>query len=281
MAYQATVIPVMIASPSDVPAERQAIVDLLHEWNVIHSLEQHAVLLPVRWETHSAPDMGGRAQELINTRVLAQCDILVGIFWTKLGTPTGDAVSGTVEEIQRHIDGGKLAMIYFSDQPAAPSTINPEQSAKLAEFKSWCQPRGLYEEFTSIEKLREKFSLQLQVNLYQDPYVRGLTSPDAESQAESDKNGKTSLSDAACSFLLTATSGRDGMILRVGALGGVNFSMGGQSFVPADAREEAKWDAALQELVDLGAIVRAGGRGQAFKVAHRGYEIAAHLRVAG
>jgi hypothetical protein len=33
MAYQATVLPVMLASPGDVSEERQAARDALHRWN--------------------------------------------------------------------------------------------------------------------------------------------------------------------------------------------------------------------------------------------------------
>jgi hypothetical protein len=31
-------------------------------------------------------------------------DILMGVFWTRLGTPTGKAPSGTVEEIEHFRD---------------------------------------------------------------------------------------------------------------------------------------------------------------------------------
>ena len=37
MAYTATVIPVMIASPGDVAEERQVIREMIHEWNDINS----------------------------------------------------------------------------------------------------------------------------------------------------------------------------------------------------------------------------------------------------
>jgi hypothetical protein len=65
--------------------------------------------LPVGWEMHSAPDLAGRPQELINDRVLKDCDLLGGIFWTRLGTPTGESASGTVEEIKEHLAAGKAS----------------------------------------------------------------------------------------------------------------------------------------------------------------------------
>src|SRR6059058_5757055 len=100
MAYQATVIPVMIASPGDVLTERDIACDVINNWNAINSIKTSCVLTPVRWETHSAADLGDRPQQLINDRILKDCDLLIGIFWTRLGTPTGKAKSGTVEEIE-------------------------------------------------------------------------------------------------------------------------------------------------------------------------------------
>jgi len=44
MAYQATILNVMIASPSDVAEERQLVRDAIYEWNAIHS-KQFSVML--------------------------------------------------------------------------------------------------------------------------------------------------------------------------------------------------------------------------------------------
>jgi hypothetical protein len=59
MPYSATTYNVMIASPSDVAAERAAVRQILADWNVVHSQARGIVLLPIGWETHSSPQMGG------------------------------------------------------------------------------------------------------------------------------------------------------------------------------------------------------------------------------
>ena len=127
MPYQATIYRVMIASPSDVAEERQIIREVVNEWNAVHSSTRSIALLPVGWETHSATEMGGRAQSVINRRILDNCDLLVGAFWTRIGTPTGQSVSGTVEEIERHVGQGKPVMLYFSSVPVIPESIIREQ----------------------------------------------------------------------------------------------------------------------------------------------------------
>ena len=50
MPFSATVFNVLIASPSDVLAERAAIAQSLHDWNVLHAQDQGKILLPVMWE---------------------------------------------------------------------------------------------------------------------------------------------------------------------------------------------------------------------------------------
>lgn len=70
MSYSAVVYKVMIASPSDVSAERSIVREVLSEWNVVNADVRQQVLLPIGWETHSVPEMGDRPQSLINKQIL-------------------------------------------------------------------------------------------------------------------------------------------------------------------------------------------------------------------
>jgi hypothetical protein len=127
--YTATVLKVMIASPADVRHGRQAAHALIHEWNAIHS-HSHSrsqVLLPLAWENNSAPAFASRPQGVVNRQLTNESDLIVAIFWTRLGTPTGVAPSGTVEEIEEHLRLGKPALLYFSNEPVRPDSIDEEQ----------------------------------------------------------------------------------------------------------------------------------------------------------
>ena len=146
MSYVAKTYNVMIASPGDVASERAIIRDVVYEWNAVHSNARKIVLLPIGWETHSSPEMGASAQAIINNQVLDKCDLLVGVFWTRIGTATDEYASGTVEEIERHIDTGKPTMLYFSSQPVAMARVLLEiWSGRLAAGPagSPSQRRGL------------------------------------------------------------------------------------------------------------------------------------------
>jgi len=89
LSYQATVLPVMIASPGDVNEERNIVRNVLHEWNDIHAAHRSVVFLPIGWDSNSSPELGARPQSQINDRILKACDLLIGIFWTRGMKPSG------------------------------------------------------------------------------------------------------------------------------------------------------------------------------------------------
>ena len=92
------------------------------------------MLLPIRWETHSYPQTGAHPQKIINKQILEDADFLIGIFWSRFGTPTDDHPSATAEEISEHIKANKHAMLYFSNKPL-PSNVDTNQLNQIREFK--------------------------------------------------------------------------------------------------------------------------------------------------
>lgn len=101
----------LVASPSDCTHERKIIPEVISSWNAVHSLSNAAIVEPVLWETHSRPAFGDRPQEIINTQLVSSCDLVIGAFWTRLGTPTGVAESGTAEEIEQFRAAGKPVLL--------------------------------------------------------------------------------------------------------------------------------------------------------------------------
>jgi hypothetical protein len=110
MSFKAEVYRVLIASPSDLAEERQVATQAINEWNSQRAAAESVVLLPVKWDTHATPRSSVRPQAAINDELVHSSDILVGMFWTKLGMHTGIAESGTFEEIDQFVAAGKPAM---------------------------------------------------------------------------------------------------------------------------------------------------------------------------
>lgn len=279
MSYKATVIPVMIASPGDVADEREIIRSIIHDWNDVNAEASAVMLAAIGWETHSSPELGTRPQELINKRVLKNCDLLIGVFWTRLGTPTGKSSSGTVEEIEEHVASGKPAMIYFSSKPVAPESIDIEQFAQVQAIKEKWQSLGLIETYENLEELSSKLAKQLQLCLLKNEYLKGLFAiPEIEVVTENpaipDVRQQYMLSEEAKTILKAAASMVDGTILKLSMLVGRTIQAGGESFGGGHGREAAKWEAALNELEFHGLVVGRGYKGEVYELTIKGWTVA-------
>jgi len=282
MAYQATVIPVMIASPGDVSVERGVVRGVLHDWNDVNGSTSRVLLVPVGWDSHASPELGMKPQELINSRILKGCDLLIAVFWTRLGTPTDAAPSGTAEEILEHVTAGKPAMVYFSSRPVAPESINLEQYQKLKEFRKECEARGLIETYENEQDLQRKLSKQIQLTLRQNGYLQKLLENETselriESQDSNPRVMEVGLGNDAKELLKAAATDAGGTILSVRHLGGHHIQAGGQQFGGSYGRESAKWQAALDELVEQELVVDRGYKGEVFELTNLGWRVADEL----
>jgi hypothetical protein len=161
MPFRCETYQVLIASPSDLPEERQTATDAINEWNALNAAVEGVTLLPVKWETHAVPETGIPPQAAINAQLVDECDILLGLFWTKLGTPTGVAESGTVEEIERVVSVGKPAMLYFSRRPIDPMRIDRGQHDRLREFQAETYATALTGTFDTLDRLHHTLQIDL------------------------------------------------------------------------------------------------------------------------
>lgn len=269
----------MVASPSDVPQERIIARDVIAEWNAIHAKDRKTVLMPVGWETHATPDMGDRAQAIINRQLLKDADLLVAIFWTRIGTPTGVAESGTVEEIEKHIGTGKPAMIYFSSAPVRPDSIDEKQYSALKDFRESLRQRGLLEQYESLSDFRSKFARQLAQKIIE----RFPTAPEpaVDNSAIDSRDTRSvsipALGDSARQLLVEAIKDSQGLIMSLSTIGGAHVQTNGREFIQGGARDEAQWRGAVAELDRLGLIEDRGRKKEVFSVTDEGYRIAEQL----
>lgn len=278
MPYSATTYNILIASPGDVGAERGIVRDVVYEWNAIHSHQRSAVLLPIGWETHSSPEMGAHPQEIINQQIVDSCDLLIAIFWTKLGTPTRNHLSGTVEEIERIISAGKPAMLYFSSQPVALGSVDEEEYARLKTFRESCKGRGLYEPYESLGDFRTKLYRHLQLKVNSHPMFHSGTTHEETAVVESEASIPNLTVES--KVILKAAAESDGTILLVRYLGGTDLQVNGKNMITSkERREVAKWEDALIQLVNEGLVVARGHKGEYFEITNLGYQIADTLSV--
>lgn len=163
-----TIIGTFVASPSDVEEERAALGSVVAELNKTWSKNLNLRLDLMKWETDVHPGFGKYSQDVINTQINDAYDIFVAIFWGRIGSPTKEYDSGTLEELDRaykkYLGDRKSIdiLVYFKDQPIAPSKIDVQQLAKLSEVKHMLgEQGGLYWMFDNTKDFESMLRVHL------------------------------------------------------------------------------------------------------------------------
>jgi hypothetical protein len=291
-----TVLNVLIASPSDVTAERDAVESAIHEWNANHHASTGIMLHPVRWETHSYPAIGNRPQGILNKQIVESAHFLIGIFGNRLGTPTGEAPSGTIEEIEEIRKSGRHVALYFSNAPV-PRDADRAQLDALEEYRRSLQQRGLYSTFASVEELRRLVTLHLpkivdevRANMKSGTAPTGPGKPSSVAQQPMKRVPTTirrlvtgllandDLDPKEVELLWNAAKSSDGEIYYSSTLDGEGIRANERHFlVEADARTASEWLSALRGLETRGFIEPLSEDRDFFKLTGEGYAAADQL----
>ena len=231
-----------------------------------------------------------RAQAIINRQTLDKCDLLVGVFGTRIGSETGEYSSGTVEEIERHSDSGKPAMLYFSKQLGNSDDFEPEQYAKLEELKKDYKNRGLCESYDSDSDFKEKFARQLRLKINEHAIFQirdqGIDLSALEKRKPEDDIIRQ-LRKEAKTLLKKASQDRDGEVTLYKVLlsGSFQIYTNGEEMMPypRTGRVNARWKATLKELEDMDLLLEGRKRKRQasitteFQLTDKGYKVADKL----
>ena len=204
------------------------------------------------------------------------CDLLIGVFWTRIGTATGEYASGTVEEIEEHLKAKKPVMLYFSSVPVLADSVEEQQYAALRQFKESCKSRGIFETYFSYTEFWSKVYRQLQIKLNEDAYSANKQQAVSPiTQPEPSVLMGFSLSREAHAILVECAKDAQGTVLRIHYTGGTSVQTNGRNLVEENnPRSAAIWEGALEELEHNGLIVPAEPKGEVFKLTRQGYEMA-------
>ena len=103
-------------------------------WNAIYGEQFGAVVVSLNWRDHSTAEHGIRPQASLNAQLVDSCDILIALFWARLGSETGEAESGTVEEIGEARARGAYVGILRCSRDVPQENLNTEQVQKLESY---------------------------------------------------------------------------------------------------------------------------------------------------
>lgn len=176
--YEAKVFRVMTGAPSDIKEEINIVRKYINEWNPVNSENRGIVIFPINWKMDCYPASGISPQEHINKVLTNKSDMMICIFGTRLGTPTNNEISGTVEELKKHIANKRPAMVYFRTSVQNIHEIQPEQLLKIKEFKEEIKDKTFFREYSTAKDFKNRFKSDFEQAVNQ--YFLNWTTPEAD-----------------------------------------------------------------------------------------------------
>lgn len=168
MSRTESVLTIFLASPSDLVEERNLLQEIIVEWNQTWARNLGLRLELLRWEQDAYPGIGADSQDVINRQIPEDYDLFIGLMWSRFGTPTARAGSGTAEEFARALARFKNSptdislFFYFKDTPIEPSKIDPIQLQQVQKFKVSLGNEGLlFWNFADTDQFGKQVKLHL------------------------------------------------------------------------------------------------------------------------
>src|SRR5687767_9263893 len=161
---QPRIFRVVVASPADVQTERDVLPSVIEEVNRGVAADRGLHLVLTRWETDVYPGFHAAGPQGLIDPILniTDCDLLIGIFWKRFGTPTADSKTGTEHEFSLAYEawqekGIPQIFVYFNDKSYTPkSKAETDQWGRVLEFREKFPKEGLwwpYKGKTQFEKV--------------------------------------------------------------------------------------------------------------------------------
>ena len=185
------ILRIVLSSPGDVKEEREIMEDVIKELNCGIADDRNLRLELSRWETDAHPGFHVEGPQGLIDPILKieDCDILLGIFWKRFGTPTEDALSGTEHEIRMAIKCWEQRerpqiMIYFKEAQFIPQNrAELKQFDLVLRFREKFPKEGLYWTFEAVADF-ERLTRNHLINFIRTRYALNVS----EAEVISPKN---------------------------------------------------------------------------------------------
>jgi DNA-binding beta-propeller fold protein YncE len=160
-----TPITIVVASPNDVLGERNSVTEAAERINTNYLVDQGYILRVFRWEIDSYPGIHPQGPQGIIDDIakIRNCDVLIGIFWKRLGTPINQSgETGTEHEIYEAyhawIESGKRRpqiMLYFNNEKVSlKDSKEREQYLKVTQFRERLPSEILGWRYENLEEFK-------------------------------------------------------------------------------------------------------------------------------
>lgn len=161
---QIRLLKIFLASPSDVNKERKYVLEVVGEINKTVAIAKNITLQVFSSDT-TFPGYGQDGQAVLNKQLgtMKEYDLFLGIMWSRIGTPTSRAVSGTAEEYERAVRAYSCYQkpqiwFYFRELKAKLDTREKLQQADgVIKFRNKVQRKALVHEYKTPSNFRDRF----------------------------------------------------------------------------------------------------------------------------
>lgn len=263
---------ILVASPGDAGDYREIARRVIGEWNTNNkSSEVHLNFLG--WE-NAGLNNSSSIQDLLNSQLLGEADYAIVVFHSRIGTETENYVSGTVEELQRLTQAGKVASIYFSNKPIR--NPDPAQYQAVLDLKKELRRKKIaVREFDTDEEFRAHLTRDLNHALGSVPHLYAGTrlDPEFDSNFGAPVVGHVRSAATAQAPVVDTLPAEGVRLLKLWKENVDQYALAGQSgagyYVQlgevelTDSKCEhggASWDRAINRLTQLGIIHRTSGK---------------------
>lgn len=160
------------------------IIRTINGWNQRNAPSRKVIFQALTWEQMVAPDRRGSGQEVIDEQIGPSYDIYLGLMWSRFGSSTKSADSGTEDEfdqaIARHDSGQGLTISFlFKNSPIPQDILDGLQFDRVKKFKKKVADSGcLYREFNEDASLIDAVNLILDRFANSPPPVAGSGLPE-------------------------------------------------------------------------------------------------------
>jgi hypothetical protein len=202
---------IFLASPSDVARERCYVDEVIEEINdtVASSL---GIVLKVVHSGKTYPGFGQDGQTVLNKQIgnMKEYALFVGIMWSRIGTKTARAPSGTVEEFQRAVrsfNRNERPDIWFyfrQPTPQLDTEEKVEQYKQVLAFKKKVQRNALTCDYRNPSNFRDEFRRQI------SRWLNKRASKKPQSGSSINRSKKSSTSRVSSPQLTSTVSDRKG-----------------------------------------------------------------------
>jgi len=134
MPRQTTTYDVLLSCPGDVLDQMDYVREAINTFNETVGLDYNVVLMLRHWSISTYAESGKSGQESLNDQFVKFCDVVIGIFGGRFGSPTDKYQSGTEEEIEMFLNDGKQVFMCFFEGGKF-GDVDPSQLTKVRKFK--------------------------------------------------------------------------------------------------------------------------------------------------